>query len=308
METADASRRGTPHSWEPSLLEGTLESPEDDRAGRGQVDDAATGVELQELGHLSKVEQQSVTDSVHSFLEFAKRRLVSLVADHLVLGSGRLVDLAFHIYDVVTTVRALASDNPVLEVPLPCPVPGVGFSVAIPLSSGEAAPPVAVCISPDSPSLIGGWALDSPEQNKAPEDGHPGGHAPERLQDAAAESVWEHALEQRAALYPSLKPGKISRSARPPRSGDGSPIGCIVEIDLESLGLLKRRKFRAWELYVLATEYAALLRKSPDLRRFEVLVITDRERRCGLGIWLGSGKADWRRLGSAEFQRTPIGL
>jgi hypothetical protein len=291
METAEASLRATPpHRWEPSLHEDTLESPEHD------------------LSHLSKVEQKSVADSVNSFLEFAKRRLVSLVADHLVLGSGRLVDLAFQMYDVVTSVRALASDNPILEAPLPSPVPGVGFSVEIPLSSGEAAPPVAVCISPDSPSLIGGWALDSPKRNKGQEDGRAGGHAPEQPQDDGAEAVLERALEQHAASQRPLKPDEISRRVRQPRSGDRSPIRCVVEIDLESLGLLKHRKLRAWELYLLATEYAALFRKNPNLRRFEVLVITDRQRRCGLWIWLGSGKADWRRLGSAEFQRTPIGL
>jgi hypothetical protein len=236
--------------------------PEDVTADAGQADDAAPGVQLRELDHLSQVDRQSVTDTVGAFVESAKRRLVSLAADHLIPGiGGRAVDLYYQVRDVMDSVQALTSDNPVLEVPLPCPVPGLSFSVEIPLDGGEAAPPVAVCVSPDGPSLTGGWALDSPEQDNEQEHG--------------------------SEAEPAPDPSAISRDARPPRSRSGPPVGCIVQIDLESLGLLKRRRLRAWELCVLATEYAALFRENPVLQRFEVVVITDPGRRCGLWVWIG---------------------
>jgi hypothetical protein len=54
---------------------------------------------------------------------------------------------------------------------------------------------------------------------------------------------------------------------------------CIAETDLGSLPLLSRRKLRACELFVLATEYAPQLREHLRSARFEVLVIADHRRR-----------------------------
>jgi hypothetical protein len=48
------------------------------------------------------------------------------------------VELAFEVKDVVMSVRALGSDDPVLEAPLPSPVQGLDFYLAIPLGGDEA--------------------------------------------------------------------------------------------------------------------------------------------------------------------------
>ena len=82
-----------------------------------------------------------------------------------------MVDLMFEVQDVVTSVRALGNDDPVLEAPLPSLVPGFDFTLEVPLSGregGHASPPLALCIAPGTPSLIGGWALDAPEQDERP--------------------------------------------------------------------------------------------------------------------------------------------
>jgi hypothetical protein len=81
-----------------------------------RADGTVPGVHLKEPDYLSKVEQKSVDDTVGAFAESAKRRVLSLLADHLVpVVGGRLVDLAFQIRDAVASVQALESDNPVLE-------------------------------------------------------------------------------------------------------------------------------------------------------------------------------------------------
>ncbi len=76
------------------------------------------------------------------------------------------------------------------------------------------------------------------------------------------------------------------------RAANRSATGCVAETDLGSLPLLRRRKRRARELYLLASEYAPQLRENLDLVPFEVLVIADRQRRCGLWIRLGSDPGD----------------
>jgi hypothetical protein len=45
------------------------------------------------------------------------------------------------------------------------------------------------------------------------------------------------------------------------------------------------------QLYTLADAYAPQAWANPDLRRFEVLVITDQNRRCGLWVWLNDASA-----------------
>jgi hypothetical protein len=238
------------------------------------------------VNDLPEIERQSVTDSVNGFVEWAERRLLAAGADALLPGIGRLVDLAFAVNDVVTSIRALGSDDPVLEAPLPSPVPGLDFCLEIPLGSDEVhpAPPLALCIAPDAPSLTGGWALDSPEQDARPDGGRKSEHRAERLPDDAEEEVLERELDRQKAA-----PRRTTDIGAPRELlTAGRPVAtCIVETDLGSLPLLKRRKLRAWQLYVLATGYAPQLRENLRSARFEVLVITDRQRRCGLWIWLG---------------------
>jgi hypothetical protein len=243
------------------------------------------------LSVLSGIERQSVTDSVDGFVKFAERRLLSLAADHLVPGlGGRLVDVAFEMQDVVMSVRALGSDDPVLEAPLSSPVTGLGFTLKIPLASageGNTHPPLAVCIAPDTPSLTGGWALDAPEQDERADGGGESGHGAERLPDDAEEAELENELERRGAA--SRLRSTTDRGQPELRVLNRSRVGCVVQTDLGWLPLLRRRKLRAWELCVLATEYAPQLRKDLVPGRFEVLLIADWQRRCGLWIWLGSG-------------------
>lgn len=231
-----------------------------------ELDDSDTSGDLQvevqpkDRSPLSKSERKSVIDSAKGFAEFVERRLISLAADHLLPGlGGRFVDLGFEILDAATSVRALGSDGPVLEVPLPSPVPELGFSLEVPLGSGEdgqAAPPLALCIAPDSPSLTGGWALDAAEHD-----------------------------DQQAALEPTTA-FETSHAEQPePRVRRRSATACLVEIDLDSPQLPRDRKPRAGALAILASEYASQLRVKPDLARFELLIIADKERRCGVWIW-----------------------
>jgi hypothetical protein len=219
----------------------------------GELDDSDPSSDLQVEVHskdrspLSESEHESVIDSAKNFAEFVERRLISLAADHLLPGlGGRFVDLGFEILDVATSVRALGSDDPVLEVPLPSPVPELGFSLEVPLGSGEdgqAAPPLALCIAPDSPSLTGGWALDAADHDDQQEQ-------------------------------------------EPPAEAREAATACIVEIDLDSPQLPRGRRPRAGVLAFLAAEYASRLRGNSGLARFELLVIADKGRRCGVWIWL----------------------
>ena len=231
---------------------------------------------------LSESERRSVTDSAKGFVEFAKRRLLSLAADHVlpVLG-GRLVDWGFEILDVATSVRALDSGDPVLEAPLPSPVPGLDFALEIPLTSGEegeAGPPLALCVAPDSPSLTGGWALEAAKHDDQQAQGPPGD-----VREAALERFYS---QQDPASRPTATI-ETSHAGQPePRVRRRSATACVVEIDLDSLQLPRRRKPRAWMLAVLAAEYASRLRENHDLGRFQLFIIADKGRRCGLWIWL----------------------
>lgn len=255
------------------------------------VDDAPRDlkprVRSQDVNDLPEIERQSVTDSVNGFVEWAERRLLAAGADAVLPGiGGRLMELAFAVKDVGTSIRALGSDDPVLEAPLPSPVQGLDFCLEIPLGSDEAHPaaPLALCIAPDAPSLTGGWALDSPEQDERPDGGRKSEHRAERLPDDAEEEELERELDRRMAA-----PRRRTTDIGGPREllAAGRPAtSCIVETDLGSLPLLKRRKLRASQLYVLATEYAPQLRENLHSARFDVLVIADHRRRCGVWIRL----------------------
>jgi hypothetical protein len=242
------------------------------------TDDPRVEAFPEDLSPLSEIECRSIADSAKAFVEFAKRRLLSVAADHVLpVVGGRAVDLTFEVLDVVASVRALGSDEPVLEVPLPPSVPGLDLSVEIPLANGtddQTITPLAFCIGPDSPSLTGGWALDANEDND-----------PQAQQPPADEM--EAALERLYAQQePVARPLETDRAAQPgPRVRSRSGIACLAEIDLDSLRLPRHRKVRAWGLAVLAAEYAPQLRDDPALERFEVFVITDRGRCCGLWIW-----------------------
>jgi hypothetical protein len=244
-------------------------------------------VRSQDVNDLPEIERQSVIDSVNGFVEWAERQLVAVGANALFPGiGGHIVELAFEFKDVVMSIRALGSDDPVLEVPLPSPVQGFGVALEIPLPSGEeahAGPPLALCIAPDAPSLTGGWALDSPGQDERPDGGRKSEHGGKRLPDAEEEEL-EHELDQRKAA-PRRGTADIGGQREIP-AADRSATSCIVETDLGSLPLLRRRKLRAWQLCVLATEYAPRFRENLCSAHFEVLVIADRQRRCGLWIWL----------------------
>jgi hypothetical protein len=247
-----------------------------------------SGIPMRELNSLSEIERQSVTDSVDGLIEFAKRRLLSMAADHLAppIG-GRIVDLAFELQDVMTSVRALDSDHPVLEAPLPSPVTGIDFTLEIPLVRGEEAnadPPLAVCIEPDMPSLTGGWALDTPEHAKRPDGGESGDRAEWPPDDAEEEleRELEGALEWRRRDFRWRAAGDTSEL----RAANRFVTARVVEIDLGSLPLLRRRKLRAWQLYVLAREYSRELQENMHCGSFDILVIADSQRHCGLWIWI----------------------
>jgi hypothetical protein len=170
----------------------------------------------------------------------------------------------------------------VLEAPLPSPVPGLGFTLEIPLTSGEdgqPAPPLALCIAPDSPSLTGGWALDATEHD-----------------DQSAQERRASACEALERLYSQRNPASRPTDTIETRDDDQpkprvkrrSAIACLVEADLDSLQLPKRRRPRAWVLAGLVAEYASRLRENSDLGRFELFIIADKGRRCGLWVWLGA--------------------
>jgi hypothetical protein len=191
------------------------------------------------------------------------------------------VDLGFEILDVASSIRALGTDDPVLEAPLPSPVPSLGFNLEIPLTSGEAgqpAPPLALCVAPDSPSLTGGWALDVAE------------HDDQQAQQPPAddrETTPDRIYSQRDPASGPTTGMEASHAGQPePRDRRRSATACLVEIDLGSLRLPRRRKPRAGVLAVLAAEYAPQLRKNPDLLWFDLFIIADKGRRCGLWIWL----------------------
>jgi hypothetical protein len=138
------------------------------------------------------------------------------------------VDLGFEILDVVNSVRALASGDPVLEAPLPSPCPSLGFTLEIPLTSGEdsqAAPPLALCVAPASPSLTGGWALDAAE------------HDDMQAQEPPAD-VYEAALErfysQRDSASRPTATIEISHvDQSQPLVRRRAATACLVEIDLD---------------------------------------------------------------------------
>ena len=138
-------------------------------------------------------------------------------------------------------------------------------------------------IAPDDPSLTGGWALDSPDQDERPDGGRKSEHRDERLPGAVEEEL-EREFDRRKAV-PRKTTADIGGQRKLPAAGR-SVTSCIVETDLGSLPLLNRPKLRASQLYVLATEHAPQFRDDLRSERFDALVIADRRRRCGLWIWL----------------------
>jgi hypothetical protein len=233
---------------------------------------------------LSKSGRKSITDSAQGLLKFAEQRLISLGADVVLPGlGGRLADLTFEVLDVVNSVQALSSDDPVLDVPLPSPVPSIGFTLEIPLASGEdseAAPPLALCVAPDSPSLTGGWALDAGEHDDQQTQEPPAG---------VCETPPERRHLQQDPFPLPMAVLRTSGAERPkPRARPQSANTCIVEVDLGSLPLPKDRKPRAQILAILAYEYAPQLRKNSELLWFDLFVIADKGRRCGVWIWLNA--------------------
>jgi hypothetical protein len=277
------------------IREMDLEEPagEDDWWSRepepAAVDDAPGDlkprVRSQDVSDLPEIERQSVIDSVNGFVEWAERRLLAAGADALLPGIGRFVDLAFEVKDVVTSIRALGSDDQVLEVPLPSPVQGFGVALEMPLGSDEthSVPPLALCFAPDDPSLTGGWALDSPEQDEHPDGGRKSERRAKQLPDPEEEEL-EHDLDQHKAA-PRRRTTVIGSQRKLPAAGR-SATSCIVETDLGSLPLLRHRKLRASQLYVLAAEYAPQLRENLRSARLDVLVIADRQQHCGLWMRL----------------------
>jgi len=253
--------------------------PEDEDAGFGELQ--AQEPDPEDQSPLPESVRRSVTDSAEGFVEVAKRQLLSLAADHVLpVVGGRLVDLGFEILDLATSVRALDGDNPVLEAPLPSPVPSLGFTLEIPLTSGQdgqAAPPLALCVAPNSPSLTGGWALDAAEH-----DDQQAQEPPDDVCEAAVERFYSrrHPASRPTAIIEIGHTGQPEPGVRRP-----SATVCLVEIDLDTLPLPRRRKPRASALAVLADEYAPRLRENHDLGRFELFIIADKGRRCGMWIW-----------------------
>jgi hypothetical protein len=276
---------------EPDDLDSPIETEPQRAAADGLSKAAESGIQLLELGLLPETLRRSVTDSVNAFVQFVGRRLVSVAADlALPVTGGRLVDMAFEIQDLVTSVLALAGDDPVLMAPLPSPVPGLAFTLEISLGDGDrgqTASPMALCVSPNAPSLTVGFALDAPEPDGQPAGDHQSGRAPGERPDDDGEEELERALLEREAAWRRVQAVEASDAAPPkPRDRGRRVVGCIAEADLESLPFLRGRRLRAWELYVLAGEYASWLRESSDLGGIEVLVIADRSRRFGVWIWL----------------------
>ena len=277
---------------EPDDLDSTAETEPRRAVADGPSKAAESRIQLLELGLLPEALRRSVSDSVDAFVQFVGRRLVSAVADlALPVTGGRLVDMAFQIQDLVTSVLALAGEDPVLMAPLPFPVPGLAFTLEIPLGDGDGdrgqtASPMALCVSPNGPSITAGWALDARERDEQPAGDHQPGRAPGERPDDGEEELERALLEREAACR--RVPAVEASDAAPPKPDDHGRrvVVCIAEADLESLPFLRGRRLRAWELYVLAGEYGSWLRESSDLGDIEVLVIADRSRRFGVWIWL----------------------
>jgi len=159
-----------------------------------------------------------------------------IAADPEFIG-GRMVDLMFEVQDVVTSVRALGNDDPVLEAPLPSLVPGFDFTLEVPLSGGEdghASPPLALCIAPGTPSLIGGWALDAPEQDERPGGGDGSGRSAGRVPEMATLFPGRHGQVPRIVgpLRPVLNRGFTRRACydrRLQRPGRGLPARAALK-------------------------------------------------------------------------------
>jgi hypothetical protein len=258
-------------------------APEDEDEARDPSSDLQVEVHPEDQSALSKSERKSISDSAKGLLKFAEQRLVSLGFDVMLPGfGGRLADFAFEVLDVVNSVRALFSDDPVLEVPLPSPVPSLGFTLEIPLDSGEdgeAAPPLALCVAPDSPSLTGGWALDAGEHDDQQVEEPPAevsGTPPERFHP-----------QQDTLPLPMAVP-RVSDAEPKPRARPRPASTCLVEVDLDSLRLPRGRRPRARMLAILAYQYAPQVRENPDLRRFDLFIIADKGRRSGVWIWLNA--------------------
>jgi hypothetical protein len=269
---------------------------------------------LEEFEALSEDARESVADSVRGWLEFAERRFLSLAADHLVpVIGGRIVELAFEVKEVVGSVRALGSDDPVLEVPLPCPIPGLSLSLEVPLGSdwsGEKAPALAVCVAPEASSLTCGWALKSGHHDSYG-NGEGGVDQQGPQMPPEIEEKLERLLEPRQEAR--TRPGNIEQLGR---LDELRPVtrwvpvkGCMVDTDLASRRLFKFFKsgtLRAWVLCVLATEYGLQLRENPYLEGVNLIVIADRTRRFGFCLWLGSdrpGRAEGQLMSANEFLR-----
>lgn len=283
--------KSVPGDAEAAALVGDIREVECPVEGRAEGALAQPGVHLLELSCLSEIERQSVAGSVQDCVKFLEERALSVLADGLLPGAGRVVDLAFEVHDVVASLQALDSADPVLEAPIPSPVPGLGFTLEIPLGSGkdgQPPPPLALCIGPDAPSLTGGWALDSAEHDEQPESC---GEAAEQPPDDAWEEQLELELERHQAASRRETAWSGDAGQRNSDAQRRLATGLIVETDLRPLWLPRRRKLRAWALYVLAAQYAQHHRDNSDLRRFSVLVIADRGRRCGLWIWLAQPAA-----------------
>jgi hypothetical protein len=178
----------------------------------------------------------------------------------------------------VDSLRALGSDHPVLEVPLPSPISGLDLTIEIPLAANETDAPIALCVAPDSQSLIGGWGMDADDA-----DGQQAQSPPADDRDVSLRHL-------RPERQPVSHPDTSTETARvdePEARVTRRPATvCLVEIDLGALDLPKRRWLRARGLAILAAEYGPQLRSNPYLQRFEVLIIADIGRRWGLWIWL----------------------
>ena len=266
--------------------------PEDSlsRAARDRVFDG-----LLDSSPIEKMGRQSVADTVDATVEFIKRRLVSLAADHVIpVVGGRIVDVVYEAADLMASIRAATSEDPVLDVPLPSPIPGFDFTLELPLAGDEArggTPRLGLCVAPSSPSLTGGWAFDSPEHDE-PADSKDG-RAPEA--EWPLSHVAEQELDRDQDQDEPIPPPTDTSLASPDAlrsgftAGRRSAAAYIVEADLGSLPLLSERALRARQLQALADAFAPQARTNPGLRRFEVLVITDQSQRCGLWVWLNDG-------------------
>jgi hypothetical protein len=289
LDDEDSTEQSVPESEAEEITDQSAAGLEDEEA----TEEPQVEVHPEDQGPLSDFERRSITESAKAFIEFFGRRLVAVAANHVlpVLGE-RVVDLAFELWDAMASIQALGSEDPVMKVPLPFPVPDLGFSMEIPLTSGkdgQTAPQLALCVGPDSPSLTGGWALDAGEDDD------------QRAQQPPAEATeTKGALERLyAQRKPVARPIDTGHAADPEASIGRRPATvCLVEIDLDSLPLPKPRRVRAWAFAVLAAEYAAQLRNIPELRGFEAFIIADKERRCGLWVWrdtvLEIGRLDLR--------------